>query len=193
MHTNDTNVFSENLNHNMSGISKTVSYIPKMLRGIKKYTFVGYLFTERIKEAELDREIRGGKKNGRGEEEVSQIDGTAVKIEIIPDFSPLGYKKGKFIIAIPISKKQKEVLDDQRKENAIRIMLGMFVLTATGVVLVLVIGQSFNLPVLGAVLASIILLAGVARAIQLLKSNTIDNDLDSVRLCCIALWIGGNA
>ncbi|MFP3024903.1 MAG: hypothetical protein ACEY3L_01115 [Wolbachia sp.] len=134
---------------------------------------INFINTQKIKENEIDKKIG----NYQVDEQYSQIAQEAKKIEIVTNLD----KKGeKLSIVVPISKTQREILEDIEAENRNRILLfaGSYVFGA--IIVVSAISQSINAPIILIALLVAILLCIISTLSNLI-SNSVDHENHTIR------------
>ncbi|CAN2146642.1 hypothetical protein WPROTAP52_11200 [Wolbachia pipientis] len=134
---------------------------------------INFINTQKIKENEIDKKIG----NYQVDEQYSQIAQEAKKIEIVTNLD----KKGeKLSIVLPISKTQREILEDIEAENRNRILLftGSYVFGT--IIVVSAISQSINAPIILIALLVAILLCIISTLSNLI-SNSVDHENHTIR------------
>ncbi len=134
---------------------------------------INFINTQKIKENEIDKKIG----NYQVDEQYSQIVQEAKKIEIVTNLD----KKGeKLSIVLPISKTQREILEDIEAENRNRILLftGSYVFGT--IIVVSAISQSINAPIILIALLVAILLCIISTLSNLI-SNSVDHENHTIR------------
>lgn len=134
---------------------------------------INFINTQKIKENEIDKKVG----NYQVDEQYSQIAQEAKKIEIVTNLD----KKGeKLSIVVPISKTQREILEDIEAENRNRIFLftGSYVFGA--IIVVSAISQSINAPIILIALLVAILLCIISTLSNLI-SNSVDHENHTIR------------
>lgn len=134
---------------------------------------INFINTQKIKENEIDKKIG----NYQVDEQYSQIAQEAKKIEIVTNLD----KKGeKLSIVLPISKTQREILEDIEAENRNRILLftGSYVFGA--IIVVSATSQSINAPIILIALLVAILLCIISTLSNLI-SNSVDHENHTIR------------
>ncbi|MEY2392834.1 hypothetical protein [Wolbachia endosymbiont of Tettigetta isshikii] len=130
----------------------------------------------------IDREIRGGESDG-----INEIAQNALTIEIVPDTSFIGNKKENFSIVLPISGRQREILENKRQENRNKIVLLTvpYVLSGLTVVGALIKFCFVNIQswkqwtFIAAV--SVIAIVGACIILSKLRNNEVDNACNTVK------------
>ncbi|OCA06714.1 hypothetical protein [Wolbachia endosymbiont of Trichogramma pretiosum] len=148
-----------------------------------------YMNKQKIKEGKksieelINDKIRGGKDN-----EISEIVENALKIEIKPNLSFISHKKASFSIILPISKNQKEILDDHRQANKNEgIFLAIPYVVSTAIIVGALIQNRFSFANVQdlewaiVTLAGIIAIDGICITFSKLKNNEINNNHNIVK------------
>ncbi|MGL9731998.1 MAG: hypothetical protein ACR5KX_04370 [Wolbachia sp.] len=130
----------------------------------------------------IDREIRGGESDG-----INKIAQNALTIEIVPDTSPIGNKKENFSIALPISGKHGEILENKRQENRNKIVLLTVPYVLSGLTVVVALAkfgfaniQSWKQWTFIAVVG-VIAIVGACITLSKLRNNEVDNACNTVK------------
>ncbi|WP_264338821.1 hypothetical protein [Wolbachia endosymbiont (group A) of Cheilosia soror] len=134
---------------------------------------INFINTQKIKENEIDKKIG----NYQVDEQYSQIAQEAKKIEIVTNLDKRGEKLS---IVLPISKTQREILEDIEAENRNRILLftGSYVFGA--IIVVSATSQSINAPIILIALLVAILLCIISTLSNLI-SNSVDHENHTIR------------
>lgn len=134
---------------------------------------INFINTQKIKENEIDKKVG----NYQVDEQYSQIVQEAEKIEIVTN---LDRKRKKLSIVLPISKMQREILEDIKAENRNRIFLftGSYVFGA--IIVVLAISQSINVSITLISLLVVILVC-IISTLSNLVSNSVDYENHTIR------------
>ncbi|WP_349967853.1 hypothetical protein [Wolbachia endosymbiont of Armadillidium arcangelii] len=134
---------------------------------------INFINTQKIKENEIDKKIG----NYQVDEQYSQIAQEAKKIEIVTNLDKRGEKLS---IVLPISKTQREILEDIETENRNRILLftGSYVFGA--IIVVSATSQSINAPIILIALLVAILLCIISTLSNLI-SNSVDHENHTIR------------
>ncbi|PBD15473.1 hypothetical protein CLD06_05815 [Wolbachia endosymbiont of Drosophila subpulchrella] len=134
---------------------------------------INFINTQKIKENEIDKKVG----NCQVDEQYSQIVQEAEKIEIVTN---LDRKRKKLLIVLPISKTQREILEDIKAENRNRIFLftGSYVFGA--IIVVSAISQSINVPITLISLLVVVLVCIISTLSNLI-SNSVDHENHTIR------------
>ncbi len=134
---------------------------------------INFINTQKIKENEIDKKVG----NCQVDEQYSQIVQEAEKIEIVTN---LDRKRKKLLIVLPISKTQREILEDIKAENRNRIFLftGSYVFGA--IIVVSAISQSINAPITLISLLVVVLVCIISTLSNLI-SNSVDHENHTIR------------
>ncbi|MDR0773045.1 MAG: hypothetical protein LBE46_01770 [Wolbachia pipientis] len=134
---------------------------------------INFINTQKIKENEIDKKVG----NYQVDEQYSQIVQEAEKIEIVTN---LDRKRKKLSIVLPISKTQREILEDIKAENRNRIFLftGSYVFGA--IIVVSAISQSINAPITLISLLVVVLVCIISTLSNLI-SNSVDHENHTIR------------
>ncbi|WP_264731693.1 hypothetical protein [Wolbachia endosymbiont (group A) of Sphaerophoria taeniata] len=134
---------------------------------------INFINTQKIKENEIDKKVG----NYQVDEQYSQIVQEAEKIEIVTN---LDRKRKKLSIVLPISKMQREILEDIKAENRNRIFLftGSYVFGA--IIVVSAISQSINVSITLISLLVVILVCIISTLSNLI-SNSVDYENHTIR------------
>ncbi|XCA33470.1 MAG: hypothetical protein ABS808_01170 [Wolbachia endosymbiont of Polyergus mexicanus] len=134
---------------------------------------INFINTQKIKENEIDKKVG----NYQVDEQYSQIVQEAEKIEIVTN---LDRKRKKLSIVLPISKTQREILEDIKAENRNRIFLftGSYVFGA--IIVVSAISQSINVSITLISLLVVILVCIISTLSNLI-SNSVDHENHTIR------------
>ncbi|MFP3015290.1 MAG: hypothetical protein ACEY3B_03130 [Wolbachia sp.] len=134
---------------------------------------INFINTQKIKENEIDKKVG----NYQVDAQYSQIVQEAEKIEIVTN---LDRKRKKLSIVLPISKTQREILEDIKAENRNRIFLftGSYVFGA--IIVVSAISQSINAPITLISLLVVVLVCIISTLSNLI-SNSVDHENHTIR------------
>ncbi|WP_341814889.1 hypothetical protein [Wolbachia endosymbiont (group A) of Chalcis sispes] len=134
---------------------------------------INFINTQKIKENEIDKKVG----NCQVDEQYSQIVQEAEKIEIVTN---LDRKRKKLLIVLPISKTQREILEDIKAENRNRVFLftGSYVFGA--IIVVSAISQSINAPITLISLLVVVLVCIISTLSNLI-SNSVDHENHTIR------------